>query len=100
MLIAVIALLIVGTNGMIAVLLPYCAENYPLGVRGRATGLIAGASKFGGVTVQAFALGGFIPTLGGAALALLAPTLLSAGLTSWAGRETKGRSLRELESGT
>jgi putative MFS transporter len=100
MLIAVIALLIVGTNGMIAVLLPYCAENYPLGVRGRATGLIAGASKFGGVTVQAFALGGFIPTLGGAALALVAPMLLSAGLTSWAGRETKGRSLRELESGT
>lgn len=99
MLIAVIAVLIVGTNGMIAVLLPYCAENNPLGVRGRATGLIAGASKFGGVAVQAFALAGFIPTLGGAALTLVTPMLLSAGLTSWAGRETKGRSLRELESG-
>src|SRR5204863_7420328 len=43
LLIAVIAMLIVGTNGMIAVLLPYSAENYPLGIRGRATGLIAGA---------------------------------------------------------
>ncbi len=98
LLIAVIAMLIVGTNGMIAVLLPYSAENYPLGIRGRATGLIAGASKFGGVTVQGFALAGFIPTLGGAALALVAPMAVSAGLVAWAGRETRGRSLRELES--
>ena len=100
LLIAVIALLIVGTNGMIAVLLPYSAENYPLGIRGRATGLIAGASKFGGVAVQGFALAGFIPTLVGAALALVAPLALSASLVSWAGRETRGRSLRELEAGT
>jgi len=100
LLIAVIAMLIVGTNGMIAVLLPYSAENYPLGIRGRATGLVAGASKFGGVAVQGFALAGFIPTLGGAALALVAPMALSAGLVAWAGRETRGRSLRELEAGT
>lgn len=100
LLIAVIAMLIVGTNGTIAVLLPYSAENYPLGIRGRATGLIAGASKFGGVAVQGFALAGFIPTLVGAAAALVAPMALSAGLVAWAGRETRGRSLRELESGT
>lgn len=48
-LIAGIALLVVvGTNGLIAVLLPYAAENYALRVRGRATGLIAGSSKLGG----------------------------------------------------
>jgi putative MFS transporter len=98
--VAVIAILIVGTNGMIAVLLPYSAENYPLGIRGRATGLVAGSSKFGGVAVQGFALAGFIPTLGGAALALIVPMGVSAGLIAWAGRETRGRSLRELESGT
>lgn len=98
LLIAVIATLIVGTNGMIAVLLPYTAENYPLGVRGRATGLVAGSSKFGGVAVQGFALVGLIPTLGGAALALLVPMGVSAGLIAWAGRETRGRSLRELEA--
>lgn len=97
--VAVIALLIVGTNGMIAVLLPYCAENYPLGSRGRATGLVAGSSKFGGVAVQAFALIGLIPTLAGAALSLLLPMALSAALVAYAGRETRGRSLRELEAG-
>ena len=100
LLVAVIAMLIVGSNGMIAVLLPYVAENYPLGVRGRATGLVAGASKFGGVAVQGFALVGLIPTLGGAALALLLPMGAAAALVAWAGRETRGRSLRELEAGT
>ncbi|HWT13727.1 MAG TPA: MFS transporter [Allosphingosinicella sp.] len=99
LLIAVIAMLIVGTNGMIAVLLPYCAENYPLGVRGRATGLVAGSSKVGGVGAQGFAIFGFIPTLGGAALALVGPMALSAALVAYAGRETRGRSLRELEAG-
>jgi len=98
LLIGIVAMLIVGTNGTIAVLLPYAAENYPLGVRGRATGLIAGSSKFGGVAVQVFALVGLIPTLGGAALALLAPMAASAGLVAYAGRETRGRSLRELEA--
>ncbi|MET1109979.1 MAG: MFS transporter [Allosphingosinicella sp.] len=98
LLVAVIAMLIVGSNGTIAVLLPYAAENYPLGIRGRATGLVAGSSKFGGVAVQGFALLGIIPTLGGAALALLAPMGLSAALVAWAGRETRGRSLRELEA--
>ena len=98
--IAVIATLIVGTNGMIAVLLPYTAENYPLGTRGRATGLVAGSSKVGGVAVQAFALAGFIPTMVGAAAALLLPMGLSAALVAYAGRETRGRSLRELEAGS
>jgi putative MFS transporter len=98
LLIAVIAMLIVGTNGTIAVLLPYTAENYPLGSRGRATGFVAGSSKFGGVAVQVAALAGFIPTLVGAAFALIIPTALSAGMIAWAGRETRGRSLRELEA--
>ncbi len=97
LLVLVIAMLIVGSNGMIAVLLPYAAENYPLGIRARATGLVAGSSKIGGVAVQAFALVGLIPTLSGAALALLVPMAASAGLVAYAGRETRGRSLRELE---
>lgn len=100
LLIALIAILIVGTNGTIAVLLPYTAENYPLRVRGRATGLVAGASKFGGVAVQLGALAGFIPTLIGAAWALSVPTAASAAMIAWAGRETRGRSLRELEADT
>ena len=98
LLIAVIALLVVGTNGLIAVLLPYAAENYAMGVRGRATGLIAASSKFGGVAVQLGAFAGLIPTLGGAAIALIVPMGVSAILISHAGQETRGRSLRDLEA--
>ncbi len=47
-----VALLIVGTNGIIAMLLPYCAESFPLRVRGRATGWVAACTKAGGVVAQ------------------------------------------------
>ena len=41
-----IALLIVGINAIIAMLLPYAAESYPLAIRGRATvAESAGASR-------------------------------------------------------
>ena len=96
--IAVVALLIIGSNAAIAVLLPYTAENYPLGVRGRATGLVAGSSKIGGVAVQTLALIGAIPSFGAAALVLIAPMTAAGLLVGYAGRETRGRSLRDLES--
>ena len=48
--------------------------------------------------IVAVNLVGLIPTLGGAALALLVPMGASAVLIAWAGRETRGRSLRELEA--
>ena len=95
---AVVALLIIGSNAVIAVLLPYAAENYRLGVRGRGTGTVAGASKLGGVAVQTAALLGFVPTFGAAALALIVPMAAAAALVAYAGPETRGRSLRELET--
>ena len=94
-----IALLVIGSNGLIAVLLPYAAEITPLARRGMGTGLVAGSSKFGGVAVQLFALAGFIPTLAGAALGLIAPTVMAMGLLGWAGRETRGKTLAALEAG-
>ena len=94
---ATIAMLVAGTNGLIALLLPFTAESYPLGSRGRATGLVAGSSKFGGVAVQVGALAGFVPTLVGLAAALIAPMALAGVLVSLFGRETRGRSLHELE---
>lgn len=96
--IGVVALLIIGSNAAIAVLLPYTAENYALGVRGRATGLVAGSSKVGGVAVQTLALAGAIPAFGVAALVLILPMTAAGILVGYAGRETRGRSLRDLES--
>src|SRR5260221_848200 len=48
-----LSLLIVGSSATVSILLPYAAESYPLRVRGRATGWVAGWSKIGGLIAQA-----------------------------------------------
>ena len=92
-----VALLIVGSNGMLAILLPYTAESFPLLVRGRATGWIAACSKFGGLLAQVLAISAMIPALGVAASAIIVPIVLSLVLITWFGSETRGRDLRHLE---
>jgi MFS transporter, putative metabolite:H+ symporter len=94
--IPVLVVLIVGVNGLIAVLLPYAAELYPENIRGRATGLIAAGSKSGGILVQIGGLAGFIPTFGTAALVLLPPIAIAALLVGWVGHETRGRKLDDI----
>ncbi len=52
-----LSLLIVGSTAVISILLPYAAENYPVRVRGRATGWVAGWSKIGGLFAQGLSAG-------------------------------------------
>lgn len=93
-----IVLLIVGSTGVISILLPYAAENYPLRVRGRATGWVAGCSKVGGLVAQGLGALALVPALGLAAAIVAVPALASLALIAWFGRETRGRDLRDLES--
>src|SRR5690606_9651795 len=65
-----LVLVIVGSSGVISILLPYTAESYPLRVRGRATGWIAGCTKLGGVMAQGLAVLGVVPPFGAASLAI------------------------------
>jgi len=92
------ALLILGAAGVIAMLLPYTSENYPVKVRGRATGWVAGCSKIGGLAAQALSTLALVPAIGIAAALIAVPALLSILLVARFGRETRGRDLRELES--
>jgi len=92
-----VALLIVGTNGMIAIVLPYAAESFPLRVRGRATGWVAACTKAGGLVAQALTISGIALSMGTSSLLVMAPTALSLALIAWFGRETRGRDLRDLE---
>jgi putative MFS transporter len=48
--------------------------------------------------VQTLALAGAIPAFGVAALVLILPMTAAGILVGYAGRETRGRSLRDLES--
>jgi putative MFS transporter len=89
--------LMVGVNGLIAVLLPYSAENYPVRVRGRGTGLVAGSSKLGGLAAQAVTVAGLIPGLVAAAVALAFPVAVSAAMVARYGRETRNRRLEDFD---
>ena len=95
-----VTLLIVGSSGLIAVLLPYTAENFPVRVRGRATGWVAGCSKLGGLLAQLLSVLGIAPPLAAAALAISVPTVGAFALVARFGRETRTRDLRELECGS
>ena len=99
-----ISLLIIGTNGIIAVILPYTSESYPLQFRGRATGWVAACTKGGGVfaqflTVAALfpALGIHAPPIGLAAALIMVPILAGLALFARYGTETRGLDLRSLD---
>ena len=92
-----VALLIVGSNGIIAILLPYTAESFPMRVRGRATGWVAACTKAGGVLAQLLSITALVPAMGWAAAAIMVPTLLALALVAWFGRETRGADLRRLD---
>ena len=88
-----VALLIIGSNALLAMLLPYAAESYPLAVRGRATGWVAGCTKAGGLIAQFLGIAAAVPPLGVAALMALAPLLAGLALVARFGPETSGRDL-------
>jgi putative MFS transporter len=92
-----VSLLIVGTSWVISYLLPYTTESFPIRLRGRATGWVAGSSKAGGVIAQGLASLALVPSLGLAAGTVAVPAVLSLLLVAIFGRETRGRDLRELE---
>jgi putative MFS transporter len=92
-----VALLIVGTNGLIAMLLPYTAESFPLRIRGRTTGTVAACTKAGGMVAQLLALLALVPALDVVSLVIIVPTLAALILVAWFGKETRGRDLRELD---
>jgi len=92
-----VALLIVGSNGLLAIVLPYASESYPLKVRGRATGWVAACTKTGGVLAQTLSITALVPPLGVAAAMIMAPITLALFLIARYGTETRGLDLRALE---
>ena len=92
-----VTLLVIGSSAVISILLPYTSESFPVRLRGRATGWIAGCSKVGGVMAQGLALMMLVPAFALAAGAIAIPTVGSLLLVVFFGHETRGRDLRELE---
>jgi putative MFS transporter len=92
-----VALLIVGTNALIAMLLPYAAESFPLRIRGRTTGTVAACTKAGGMIAQFLAILALVPALDVVSLIIIVPTVAALILVAWFGKETRGRDLRDLD---
>jgi putative MFS transporter len=93
-----VSLLVIGTSAVISMLLPYAAECYPVRVRGRATGWVAGFSKAGGVSAQVLGMMALVPALGVAAGIVAILAVLSMVMIAVTGLDTRGRDLRELEA--
>jgi MFS transporter, putative metabolite:H+ symporter len=93
-----LALVILGSSGVISMLLPYAAENYPLRIRGRATGWVAACSKLGGLAAQALSVTAGVPPFTAALVSIAVPAVGSGILIAFFGRESRGRSLGELDA--
>jgi putative MFS transporter len=95
--VAATAMLLVSVSGVIAMLIPYAAEIYPVHLRGTGSGVIAASSKFGGILGAGLALLGFFDHLAFSALVLAVPMAASAVLLLASGVETRGFRLEEIQ---
>jgi putative MFS transporter len=95
---AATAALLVSVSGVIAMLIPYAAEIYPVQLRGTGSGVIAAASKFGGILGAGLGLFGFFTQFALSALLIAVPMAIS-GVMLWrAGIETRGYRLEEIQA--
>ncbi len=88
---------ITAASSMAAVLAAYAAEVYPTGIRSRASGLAAGASKAGGVVVSLIVVAAVaLPSIASTALIGAIAMALAALAFAAVGTETRGRALEEI----
>lgn len=95
--VAVTAALLIAVSGVIAMLIPYAAEIYPVHLRGTGSGVVAASSKAGGILGAGLALLGFFDQLALSAVVLALPMAASALLLAGRGVETRGVRLEEIQ---
>jgi putative MFS transporter len=95
--VAATALLLVSASGIIAMLLPYASEIYPVHLRGTGAGIVAASSKFGGILGAACGVLGLFSHFTLSALLIALPMLASGVLLARSGIETRGRRLEDIQ---
>jgi putative MFS transporter len=95
--VAATATLLISSSGVIAMLIPYAAEIYPVHLRGTGSGVVAASSKFGGIVGAGCGVIGLFGDLAFSALFIAVPMALSAVMLIRSGIETRGRSLEEIQ---
>jgi putative MFS transporter len=96
MVLATVALL-VSSSGVIATLIPYASEIYPVHLRATGAGLIAASSKLGGILGAGLGVLGLFADLSLSAVAIAVPMLAAALLLAKNGIDTRGRRLEDIQ---
>lgn len=91
------AALLIGVSGVIAMLIPYAAEIYPVHLRGSGAGVVAASSKFGGIVGATLALFGFFDHFALSAIVIAVPMMVSAVMLWRSGVETRGIGLEDIQ---
>lgn len=84
-------------SGVIATLIPYAAEIYPVHLRSTGAGLIAGGSKFGGILGALIGVAGLFEHFMLSALLLALPMALAGWMLARSGIETRGHGLEAIQ---
>jgi len=96
--VAATALLLVSSSGVIAMLIPYAAEIYPVRLRATGSGVVAASSKAGGILGAACGVLGLFGNLGLSAVLIAVPLAISALMLMRSGIDTRGRRLEEIQA--
>jgi len=83
------ALLLVSASGLIAMLIPYSAEIYPVHLRGTGSGLVAAGSKFGGILGALCGVLGLFSYFAASALLIALPMAVAGVMLARSGVETR-----------
>jgi MFS transporter, putative metabolite:H+ symporter len=89
--------LLISSSGVIAMLIPYAAEIYPVELRGTGSGVVAASSKLGGILGAAAGVVGILGNVALSALLIAVPMIISALMLIRSGIDTRGRRLEEIE---
>src|SRR5690606_8828134 len=92
------ALLLISASGVIAMLIPYAAEIYPVHLRGTGAGIVAASSKSGGVVGAACGVMGVFDTLAMASLVIASPLVIFGYLLFRRGVDTRGLRLEDIHA--
>ena len=94
---ALLVIPITGISSILAVLIAYASEAYPTRIRSRGTGLVAAASKAGGLLITALVVAAVAtPSIVTTSLIGALPMLLAAIAIAFVGVETRKRRLEEI----
>ena len=90
-------ILLLSISGVIATLIPYAAEIYPVHLRSTGAGLIAGGSKFGGILGALLGVFGMFEHFMLSALLIALPMAAAGWMLARRGIETRGHGLEAIQ---